>query len=104
MVQQQIKLGTLPFEADRRSVDSELVPTLRLMRNGNTIQELALDTPEVLIGRMDGNDIPIPTPYVSKHHAVLIRSGCSTILIDLNSTNGTFVRWAMMGCSTRRTM
>ncbi len=33
----------------------------------------------------------IPSPFVSQHHILLIRRGDSTILIDLNSTNGTFV-------------
>jgi pSer/pThr/pTyr-binding forkhead associated (FHA) protein len=66
-------------------------PTLTLMRNGVKIQELSLDVPELLIGRTDDNDMSIPSPYVSQHHILLIRRGGSTVLIDLNSTNGTFV-------------
>ncbi len=91
MLQQQIKQGTLSPEADPTSADSGLVPTLKLSRNGIIIQELSLDVPQILIGRQEDNDVLIPTPYVSKYHALLVRSGGSTILIDLNSTNGTFV-------------
>lgn len=91
MLQQQLKPGALPTEADRQPADPGLVPTLKLTRNGITIQELSLDLPQVLVGRDGDNDISVPTPYVSKHHVMLVRRGGSTVLIDLNSTNGTFV-------------
>ena len=64
---------------------------LKLMRNGTVIQELTLDVPQLRIGRSDDNDMSIPSPFVSQHHLLLVRHGGSTILIDLNSTNGTFV-------------
>ena len=50
-----------------------------------------MEFPQLLIGRADDNDMSIPSEYVSQHHALLIRHGGSTILVDLNSTNGTFV-------------
>jgi pSer/pThr/pTyr-binding forkhead associated (FHA) protein len=91
MLSQQPKIGAASTEAERQSVEPAGFPTLKLTRNGTVIQELSLDRPQVLIGRTDDNDISIPTPYVSQHHILLIRRGDSTILIDLNSTNGTFV-------------
>ena len=91
MLQQQTKPETLPSEADRKSACPVLAPTLKLTQNGTLIQELSLDRPQVLIGRSNDNDISIPTPYVSKHHAILVRSGDSLLLVDLNSANGTYV-------------
>ena len=91
MLPQQIKPGVLASETDRKSADSGLFPTLKLTRNGVTIQELSLERTQVLIGRKADNDLSIPSPYVSKHHVMLLRYGKTTILIDLNSTNGTFV-------------
>lgn len=67
------------------------MPTLKLSRNGAVLQELSLDRPHLLIGRSDDNDISIPSNYASRHHILLVRHTGSTILIDLNSTNGTFV-------------
>ena len=64
---------------------------LKLMRNGTEIQELSLDLPQLLIGRTDDNDVSIPSRFVSQHHILLMHHGDSTILVDLNSTNGTFV-------------
>jgi pSer/pThr/pTyr-binding forkhead associated (FHA) protein len=33
----------------------------------------------------------IDNDYISRHHTLLVRHGSSTFLMDLNSTNGTFV-------------
>jgi pSer/pThr/pTyr-binding forkhead associated (FHA) protein len=67
------------------------VPTLRLMCNGSVKQELSLDSPQLLIGRSEDNDVSIPSRYASRYHILLVRHGDSTILVDLESTNGTFV-------------
>ena len=45
----------------------------------------------MLIGRSEHNDIAISSRFVSRHHALLVRHGSSTFLMDLNSTNGTYV-------------
>lgn len=91
MLPQQNKIGAASTEAERQSGEPTGFPTLKLTRNGTEVQELSLDLPQLLIGRTDDNDMSIPSPYVSQHHILLIRRGGSTILIDLNSTNGTFV-------------
>ena len=91
MLPKQTSIGAAATESDRHSGKPAGSPTLKLTRNGAAIQELSFDLPQLLIGRADDNDISIPSPFVSQHHMLLIRSGGSTILIDLNSTNGTFV-------------
>ena len=46
----------------------------------------------VRLGRSPGNDVVIPDPMVSAHHARLTRLGGARYLLDdLGSTNGTFV-------------
>ena len=66
-------------------------PRLIVSNNGSVIGELKMDKPRVLIGRSDHNDIAISSSFVSRHHALLVRHGSATFLMDLNSTNGTFV-------------
>ena len=66
-------------------------PRLIVSNNGSVIGELKMEKPRVLIGRSDHNDIAIGSSFVSRHHALLVRHGGSTFLMDLNSTNGTFV-------------
>ena len=50
-----------------------------------------MDLPRFMIGRSEDNDMSIPSRYASRHHILLVRHGDATILIDLESTNGTFV-------------
>ncbi|MGB5740011.1 MAG: FHA domain-containing protein [Woeseia sp.] len=80
----------LPKQA-KPGAEPATIPTLKLTRNGVTVQEFSLDRPNLMIGRAADNDISIPSPYVSWHHILIIRCGGLSILIDLNSTNGTFV-------------
>lgn len=64
---------------------------LYLTYNGRTIKEIPFDRPRIMVGRSEHNDLPIVSRFVSRHHAVFIREGDTTVLMDLNSTNGTFV-------------
>ena len=54
-------------------------------------QRLGVKSPVVNIGRADYNDIVIPDPSVSTSHAKLQRREGVWVLVDLESTNGTFV-------------
>ena len=66
-------------------------PKLFLAKEGETIKELTFDQPRLLIGRSEHNDIAIPSRFVSRHHLLLVRHGNTTFMMDLNSSNGTFV-------------
>lgn len=91
MLPQRTQEQTALTEAECQSAQPEGLPTLRLSSNGRTLEELPLTQPRFLIGRSDETDIAIPSRYVSRYHILLLRHGSLTILIDLNSTNGTFV-------------
>jgi type II secretory pathway predicted ATPase ExeA len=66
-------------------------PRLVVSNNGNILQELSMVQPRLLIGRSEHNDIAVDSRFVSRHHALLVRHAGATFLMDLNSTNGTFV-------------
>ncbi|MFZ3063608.1 MAG: FHA domain-containing protein, partial [Actinomycetota bacterium] len=42
-------------------------------------------------GRLEGNDIIIPDPSVSRHHAEIRRENDNFFVLDLDSTNGTWL-------------
>lgn len=77
--------------AERDFATSPGAPNLVISSNGNVIGDIRMEKPRLLIGRSDHNDIPISSRFISRHHALLVRHGSSTFLMDLNSTNGTFV-------------
>ncbi len=77
--------------AEQKPMAPPEAPRLIVTNNGSVIGELKMLKPRLLIGRSDHNDIAIGSRFISRHHALLVRHGNSTFLMDLNSTNGTFV-------------
>lgn len=55
------------------------------------IQPIHLGAAEITLGRLQDNDVVLNHPQVSAHHARLIQEQGSYRLIDLNSTNHTYV-------------
>ncbi|MBI2843991.1 MAG: FHA domain-containing protein [Armatimonadetes bacterium] len=88
------------FEASPDQALAEPVQTLEIHEEAPTLarlvplageEEYLIRPGENSLGRRPANDIVIPDPYVSGNHAVITASdGCFSIL-DLGSTNGTFV-------------
>lgn len=64
---------------------------LVLTLNGKTLKKVRLDETKFLIGRSELCDLYINSRFVSQYHALLIRTDKALHLIDLHSTNGTFV-------------
>jgi pSer/pThr/pTyr-binding forkhead associated (FHA) protein len=66
------------------------MPSLTI-QNGTCALKHELVGDTVRIGRGPSNDIVIDNPVVSAQHAMLVKTGDSYWLRDLNSTNGTYV-------------
>ena len=64
---------------------------LFLTYNGRTLREIEMTRPRLLLGRSDHNDISVNSRFISRHHAMFVRHGATTFLMDLNSTNGTYI-------------
>jgi pilus assembly protein CpaF len=58
---------------------------------GGEQKRLDFDKPEVTIGRVQGNDIILPKGNVSKRHSRIVLKDGKFIIVDLKSTNGTYV-------------
>jgi len=84
-----VNRGTADIEPDE--IVPPAPPRLFVTNNGSAMDELTMDKTRALIGRSEHNDISINSRFVSRHHALLVRHGTSTFLMDLNSTNGSFV-------------
>ena len=85
-------VGPAP-SADRVALETERsgIPRLVVSLDGKTLGEVVLDQPRLLIGRGEHNDLRINSKMMSRHHAMFVRHGSTTLLMDLNSTNGTLV-------------
>jgi general secretion pathway protein A len=78
------------IESDERAGPAA-APRLLVSNNGAVINDVTVESTRALIGRSVHNNVPISSRFVSRHHALLVRHGSSTLLMDLNSSNGTFV-------------
>lgn len=70
---------------------NEDAPRFVITKSGATLQDLQLVSNRVLIGRSDLADIRIDDQFVSKQHALLVWNDDAVVLVDLNSSNGTYV-------------
>ena len=72
-----------------KTIDS--VPHLILTCRRKTLKRMELNKPRLLIGRNELCDLHFTSDVISRQHALLIRNGSATIIVDLKSKHGTFV-------------
>jgi predicted Zn finger-like uncharacterized protein len=73
-----------PLPHDRRY-------SLAVILGANAGQIYPLTKPRVVMGRGQGSDIQLPDSEISRRHAMIEIRGEDAVLVDLQSTNGTFV-------------
>ncbi len=64
---------------------------LVVSEKGGPSKEIEFDKDEVTIGRVPGNDIVLPGNNVSKRHSRVVRQDGRFFVVDLKSTNGTYL-------------
>ncbi len=62
-----------------------------LTEKGGPTQRLDFEAEEITVGRVDENDICLPMGNVSKRHTKIVVKDGKIIVLDLKSTNGTYV-------------
>jgi len=88
MTRQSVKLETdRPRGAQQPAVDGPPQGYVLVSRAGKVISRVALGQ-RTLIGRSEHNDVCLPSPYLSRHHAVIVGTPEGYYLVDLNSVNG----------------
>ncbi len=92
--QQQIRAATELALPRMRGADAALPTLAKLLvaTDGRTVQEIALTQGRVIVGRTGENDLQIDSRFVSRHHCQITTSANSSVIEDLNSTNGIYVK------------
>ena len=76
--------------------------TLEIINEGPSRgTRFVLDSPRIAVGRAPHNDVAVNDESVSEHHAKLQRREDSWYLLDLDSTNGTYLDGARIGDEVR---
>ena len=63
-----------------------------LSRGGQTVAERRLHVGRLIIGRTAANDLQVDSRFISRHHCQIMSNKDFSVLEDLNSTNGVFVK------------
>jgi general secretion pathway protein A len=75
-----------------RSAGSASVAKLLVATEGRTVHELPLHSGRIVVGRTADNDLQIDSRFVSRHHCQVVTNTHSSVIEDLNSTNGIYVK------------
>lgn len=83
---------TIKLEAEERPHDDPPLDAppqgyVLVSRGGKVVARVPLGQ-RTLIGRSEHNDVCLPSPYLSRHHAVIVGTPEGYYLVDLNSVNG----------------
>jgi hypothetical protein len=70
----------------------EVLARIIVAHGGEHVEERPLRTGRLIIGRTVDNDVQIDSKYVSRHHCQITTTAEGSILEDLNSTNGVYVK------------
>lgn len=65
--------------------------SISINEKGGPQKQLEFDKAEVTIGRVQGNDVVLPKGNISKRHSRIVLKDGKFIIIDMQSTNGTYV-------------
>lgn len=64
---------------------------LTINEKGGQATSQSFDKNEITIGRVQGNDVVLPKGNISKRHSRIVLKDGKFIIVDLKSTNGTYV-------------
>ncbi|MEO0575854.1 MAG: FHA domain-containing protein, partial [Pseudomonadota bacterium] len=93
-------IDELGWEADGSHLDIGIGETsdqlailaqVELREKDKTVAHFELAPGRIVIGRTEDNDIHIDSKFVSRHHAQITTNQDTSIIEDLNSTNGMFI-------------
>ncbi len=70
---------------------------ITLAEKGGDTSQVTFDKDEVTLGRLAGNDLVLNKGNVSKYHSRFVLKDGKYIVVDLKSTNGTFINGKKIG-------
>jgi hypothetical protein len=83
--------GAVELEVQALEEKNQATGRLIAFVNDTFAQEQKLNGGHILIGRDELCDVRLDSIQVSRHHALVVNSSLGVKLVDLGSTNGTFV-------------
>jgi len=76
----------------RFATGEQPIARLEILFRDQMVGEFRLDKGRAIIGRTPDNDVQINSRFVSRHHAQVVSDQAHSVIEDLNSTNGVYIR------------
>jgi type II secretory pathway predicted ATPase ExeA len=80
------------LDSTGRFPDAAPLGRLEVLFQDRLVGEFRLSNGRAIIGRTSDNDVQIQSRFVSRHHAQVVSDHAQSVVEDLNSTNGVFIR------------
>lgn len=71
---------------------NEVLARIIVAHSGQQVEERPLRIGRLIIGRTSDNDLQVDSKFVSRHHCQITTTAEGSLLEDLNSTNGVYVK------------
>ena len=78
--------------APRRVGPEDVLARIIVAHSGERVEERPLRQGKLIIGRTPENDLQVDSKFISRHHCQIITTAEGSMLEDLNSTNGVYVK------------
>ena len=63
-----------------------------ILTGGSRVHEIQLKIGRIVVGRTPDNDVQIESEFISRHHCQVVTTAHGSVIEDLKSTNGTYVK------------
>jgi type II secretory pathway predicted ATPase ExeA len=81
-----------PQESPRPVSGDEVLARIIVAHGGEHVEERPLRIGRIIVGRTVDNDVQVDSKYISRHHCQITTTAEGSVLEDLNSTNGVYVK------------
>ncbi len=75
-----------------RAASEQPLARLEVLYRDQLVGEYRIGSGKTIIGRTEDNDVQIQSRFISRHHAQVVSDAARSVIEDLNSTNGVFIR------------
>jgi type II secretory pathway predicted ATPase ExeA len=89
---QQWAVATQVYTPQGAAIPDDVLGRIIVSRGGSVVAERHLGPGRLVIGRTTNNDLQIDSRYISRHHCKIVTAAECSVLEDLNSTNGVFIK------------
>jgi pSer/pThr/pTyr-binding forkhead associated (FHA) protein len=102
MSMDETRVGKAPQQSGAVAPPRAVLAVVHASNEGEAGKRYPVGEEDVTLGREEGNTVVVASDQASRRHARIFVSGGSHVLVDLDSTNGTFLNSKPMKEQTLR--